>query len=317
MNSTISTVQRYPLYRMLSTLHADPSTTSTAMKSVRFSPMWMRMLPEEAQGLSTLGLISQADYTETVNRFIPPIVVEAYGGLGNRLKVLVSAMCAGKDLGKDARVIWLVKSDCGAKFTELFDLSGGPLPPRVFVHNELSVGYVQHDCDTQTQWDAVKGTKTVTYLKAGARFHTTADADFVSFLKGFKAQKVVLDAVAALGDLSGVVGVHIRSKENTVSVTGSPQSAFVAAMNARPTAKFFVASDSDTVRAELEAQFPGRILTVAKDLSRGSKQGLQDALKDFVALSKCSEILGSKGSSFSEMAGLYGGVNVTVVTASA
>jgi hypothetical protein len=274
--------------------------------------MWMRMMPDEAVALSTLGLISKAECQETVNRYIPPIVVEAYGGLGNRLKALVSAMCAGSDLGKDARVIWKVTGDCGAKFSDLFE---AVVVPRVFVHDELSVGYVQHDCDTQTQWDDVSGTKTVTYLKSGARFHTTADAEFAGFLKGLKPQNAIAADVAALGDLSAVVGVHIRSKENAVSVASSPQAAFVTAMTALPsTTKFFVAADSDDVRLPLEAAFPGRIVTVAKDLTR-SKDGLEDALKDFLALSQCSQVLGSKGSSFSEMAALYGGKTLTVVTA--
>ena len=268
-------------------------------------------MPDEAVALSTLGLISKAECQETVNRYIPPIVVEAYGGLGNRLKVLVSAMCAGADLGKDARVIWKDSDECGAKFSDLFE---AVTVPRVFVHDNLSVGYVQHECDTKKQWDDLSGTKTVTYLKSGARFHTTADTEFVGFLKGLKPQSAIAAEVAALGDLSAVVGVHIRSKENTVSVASSPQAAFVTAMTALPSAKFFVAADSDDVRTSLEAAFPGRIVTLAKDLKR-SKTGLQDALKDFLALSHCSQVLGSKGSSFSEMAALYGGKTLTVVTA--
>lgn len=275
------------------------------------SPMWMRMMPNEAIGLSTLGLISQAECQTTVNRYIPPIVVEAYGGLGNRLKVLVSAMCAGADLGKDARVIWKATGECGAKFTDLFE---AVVVPRVFLHDNLSVGYVQHNCDTHAQWNDLSGTKTVTYLKSGARFHTTADAEFVSFLKGLTPQAAIAAEVTALGDLSARVGVHIRSKENTVSVESSPQAAFVTAMNGHPsTTKFFLATDSDDVCTSLEAAFPGRIVTVAKDFTR-SKDGLQDALKDFLALSKCSQVLGSKGSSFSEMAALYGGKTLTVVT---
>jgi len=297
---------------MLSTLHGNPSTTGMSLSSIKMSPMWMRMMPNEAIGLSTIGLISQADCQATVNRYIPPIVVEAYGGLGNRLKALVSGMCAGADLGKDVRVIWKNSNECGAKFSELFE----PVTaPRVFLHDALSVGYVQHECDTQKQWHDLSGTKTVMYLKSGARFHTTADVEFVNFLKSLKPQSAIAAEVAALGDLSSAVGVHIRSKENTVSVQSSPQAAFVTAMTAFPsTTKFFLATDSEAVRTALEADFPGRIVTVAKDLTRNSKKGLQDALKDFLALSHCSQVLGSKGSSFSEMAALYGDKTLTVVS---
>ena len=311
---SISTIQRFPLYRMLSTIQGAPSTPGMNMSTIRYSPMWMRMMPDEAAGLSTVGLISNTDYLSTMNRYIPPIVVEANKGLGNRLKALVSGMCAADEVGKEVRVIWSVTADCGAKFADLFDTSTAPLPVWTHIHNELSVGYTQHACDTQAQWDAVKDTKTVTYLKAGSRFHTTTDVKFAYWLKSLKPVAAITAAVVAL-DLSGVVGVHLRRTDNTVAIQSSPNSAFITAMQARPAGtKFFVASDSASDRAALEAAFPGRILTLAKNLTRGTRGGLQDALKDFVALSKCSEILGSKGSSFSEMAALYGGAALTVVS---
>ena len=271
------------------------------------------MMPNEAAALSTVGLISNTDYLSTMNRFTPPIVVEAWHGLGSRLKALVSGMCAADEVGKEVHVIWSVTADCGAKFADLFDIVAAPLPVWTHVHNELSVGYTQHACDTQAQWDAVKHTKAVTYLKSGSRFHTTADVKFAYWLKSLKPVAAITTAVAL--DLTGIVGVHLRRTDNMVSITSSPNSAFITAMQARPAeTRFFVASDSAEDRAALEAAFPGRILTVAKNLTRNSKEGLQDALKDFVALSKCSEILGSKGSAFSEMAALYGGVALTVVT---
>ena len=312
---SISTIQRFPLYRMLSTIQGAPSTPGMNMSTIRYSPMWTRMTPHEAAALSTVGMISNTDYLSTMNRFIPPIVVEANKGLGNRLKALVSGMCAADEVGKEVRVIWSVRADCGAKFADLFDTVTAPLPVWTHIHNELSVGYTQHACDTQAQWNAVKSTKTVTYLKSGSRFHTTADAKFAYWLKSLKPVAAITTAVATLGDLSATVGVHLRRTDNTVAIQSSPNSAFIATMQARPAGtKFFVASDSAADRAALEAAFPGRIVTVAKNLTRNSKEGLQDALKDFVALSKCSEVLGSKGSSFSEMAALYGGVALTVVT---
>ena len=286
------------------------------MSTIRFSPMWMRMMPREAEALSTAGLISHSDYTSVANRFIPPVVIEAQTGLGNRLKAMVSGMCAASDLNKDVRVIWKYTPDCGAKFSELFDVK--VLPSRVFVHDTLPVGYVQHTCDTQNQWDGLKSMSTLIYMKSEGRFHTTEDAKFVSFLKGLKPLPLITDAVsAALAVDAGVtvVGVHLRRTDNTVAIQSSPNSAFITAMHAYPSStKFFVASDSDADRQALEAEFPGRVVTIAKNLTRSSTQGMQDALKDFVALSRCSEVLGSKGSSFSELAALYGGAKLTLVS---
>ena len=314
MDSTLSTVQYFPLYRMLSTLHSSPSTTSTAMKAVEYSPMWMRMMPAEAAGLSTVGLLSKDQYLSTVNRYIPPIVVELNKGLGNRLKALVSGICGADELGKEVRAIWTSNADCGAKFGELFDLSAGPLPCWVYVHDALQAGYTQHVVDTDVQWNSVKGISTVIYTKSGSRFHTANQVKFVYWLQSLKAKAAIVSAATTALATAGsnpVVGVHLRRTEYTAA---APTSAFVAAMNAfDASTKFFVASDSDSDRQALEAAFPGRIITVAETLSRTSAEGMKDALKDFVGLSKCSEILGSEGSSFSEMAALYGGVKLTIV----
>jgi hypothetical protein len=301
----LSTIQRFPLYRMLSTMKASPSQGMN-MSTIRFSPMWMRMMPREAEALSTAGLISHSDYTSVANRFIPPIVLEVQAGLGNRLNAMISGMCAASDLNKDVRVIW--KS--AAKFSELFDVKA--LPSRVYVHDTLPVGYVQHTSDTQAQWDALKGMSTLIYLKSGGRFHTTEDAKFVSFLKGLKPLPLITDAVtAALLPYVGttLVGVDLLRSE-------SAQPSLMAAMTAYPSStKFFVASDSDADRQALETQFPGRIVGITKNENRTPVQVMQDTLKDFVALSRCSEVLGSKGSSFSELAAVYGGAKFTAVSA--
>jgi hypothetical protein len=295
MDSTISTIQQFPLYRILSTMQSAPTTTGFNMSTIQYSPMWMRMMPQEAAGLSTVGLITNSQYLSTMNQYIQPIVVEAHKGLGSRLKALISGMCAAEETKREVRVIWAATAECGAKFLDLFQPT---LPVWAHVHDQLSVGYVQHTCDEQAQWDGVKDGKSVVYLKSGSRFHTTADVSFVYWLKNLKPAA----AIAAV-DISGVVGVHLRGDSAPI----------IAAMQAMPAeTKFFVASDSDAGRQALEAAFPGRVVTVAKNLTRNA-EGLKDALKDFIALSKCSEIIASAGSSFSEMAALYGDVKLTVL----
>ena len=317
MDSTISTVQNYPLYRTLSSLHGCHSTTSTAMRHAHYSPLWMRMRPHEAAGYSTLGYITNCDYLSTMNRMIPPMVVYLEKGLGNRLKALVSGICGADEVGKQLRAIWVSNADCGAKFGELFDLSASSLPCWVHVHDQvLQVNQPQHVVDTQAEWDGVKGMSTVIHTKSGSRFHTTNQVKFVYWLQHLKPQAAIVAAVqTALAGSHPVVGVHLRRTDNRVSINGSPTESFITAMQAYPaTTKFFVASDSANDRVALETAFPGRVITVARTLLRTTPQGMVDALKDFVGLSKCSEILGSKGSSFSEMAALYGGVKLTVVT---
>jgi len=116
--------------------------------------------------------------------------------------------------------------------------------------------------------------------------------------------------------LSGpIVGVHIRRGDNNASIKESPSELFWEAMTAYPEATmFYVATDSMEEREEAVRRFPGRILTgSATILSRNDPFGCREAMLDFYCLSRCSEILGSYYSSFSEMAAAYGGVPLRVM----
>ena len=75
-------------------------------------------------------------------------------------------------------------------------------------------------------------------------------------------------------------------------------------------AQFIVATDSNIVRTAIKNNFGPRATFYATSLTRMTQQGMLGALADFVALSKCTEILENTKSSFSEMAALYGDVVV-------
>jgi hypothetical protein len=80
------------------------------------------------------------------------------------------------------------------------------------------------------------------------------------------------------------------------------------------TTLFFVASDDDSERKTMQARFPGRILVAASIIDRFTFNGGVNSFLDFLGLSKCSEILGSASSSFSEMAAAYGGIPLKIVS---
>ena len=71
--------------------------------------------------------------------------------------------------------------------------------------------------------------------------------------------------------------------------------------------EFFVATDDATERSATVHRYPGRLLPRATlQLDRDTLAGVQGALQDFLSLAACRQILGSVGSSFSEMAAAYG-----------
>jgi hypothetical protein len=166
-------------------------------------------------------------------------------------------------------------------------------------------------CLTPADWAAVKDTDGPIVIKSYGQFTENRER-FLFWLRQLRARPEILEAIA-IGN--GVVGVHMRRGDHMKCIADSPTTLFIDAMRRYPSSTFFfVASDSDADRDTLEQLFPGQILTVARTLVRDTTVGMTDAVKDFVALSRCSEILGSKGSSFSDMAAAYGDVPLLKVS---
>lgn len=114
-------------------------------------------------------------------------------------------------------------------------------------------------------------------------------------------------------DWSSAMGVHIRRTDNLKSILGSPFESFLEAMRKQAPATFVIATDDGDVRASLIQEFGPRCVFPAYVLSRTTEEGMLHAATDFFALSKCSKILGSVGSSFSEIAARYGDCSLELV----
>ena len=74
--------------------------------------------------------------------------------------------------------------------------------------------------------------------------------------------------------------------------------------------RFYVASDDDDVKECLKTKYPDRIITLMDDLDRNSLEGMKFAVLDLFCLSKTKKILGSVGSSYSQIAAEIGGIEV-------
>lgn len=139
-------------------------------------------------------------------------------------------------------------------------------------------------------------------------------------ISSFNRSLIPIPAIRAkLFDLPPeTIGVHIRRGDHHISAAVSTIPHFVAAiaevLKTRPQAKLFVASDEQVAISQIEAAFPGRVLTrgtVCRE--RLSVSGVQDALADLLQLSRCSELLGSAYSSFSEWSASLHNIRLRVV----
>ena len=223
-----------------------------------------------------------------------PIYLQVCAGLANRLRATVSGLCAAEDLSRSIVISWPREAVFGATWSDLFE----PIPGVTFVGRDESPRLRM--CLSPEDWARESKLASIT-IKSYGHFHQTDPERWLKWLRRIKPLKPVAPLHA--------VGVHIRRTDNRKSIQESPTKAFFKAMDAYPAdTEFFVATDDAAERSALVHRYPGRLLPRATlQLDRDTLAGVQGALQDFLSLAACRQILGSVGSSFSEMAAAYGG----------
>lgn len=68
-----------------------------------------------------------------------------------------------------------------------------------------------------------------------------------------------------------------------------------------------------SIRDRLKDEFPGRIDSLEESPQRDSVRGIQVAMAEIILLSRCSEILGSTYSSFSQIAADWKGAKIVSI----
>lgn len=242
------------------------------------------------------------------------LTIEVLAGMANRLRALISAICLAEDLDRNLRVIWSANDPaCMARFETLWDRSTlprwvtvdmGPLErPGVMVLSPADMEEYVKRGDTRP-------------IRSYGHFHQTDMPRWLTYLRKLRPS-IQLQAQMNVSAVfsSPRVGIHIRRGDHMKARQFSPLSAFIEAMKKHPdTTQFLVATDDAVERRALESEFPGRVWFPAATLSRMTQKGMQDAMLDFIGLSRCETILGSYDSSFSQLAALYGNRTLSVVT---
>ena len=251
-----------------------------------------------------------------------PLELLPVAGLANRLRAMASAVCAAQDTGRPLVINWQQQhSICRGRAAQLFKVAalpfklidtgfGGPPP---YPHREC---LSPHDWERFKERDPYKPI----YIKSYGHFHQSDPARWVAALRSIRPNPSIEQDVgirfANLEDNCGgpLVGVHIRRTDHRKAIQLSPTGAFLAAMAAYPPAThFYVATDDAIERGILAQEFPGRIHFGVTNLNRDSEEGGVGAFRDLLSLAACREILGSAGSSFSEIAAAWGGCPLKVV----
>jgi hypothetical protein len=226
------------------------------------------------------------------------IFLQVCAGLANRLRATVSGIRAAEELGCGITISWPKEAVFGATWTDLFE---SDLAPWIrFIDEPIKGAWM---CLT-TEDFAKLTTDGDIVIKSYGCFQPM-DEKWIAWLRRLQPLPKFIR-----GFTERPVGVHIRRTDNVTSSLSSPTPAFHAAMNSfPPTTQFFLATDDPTERKALVDSYPYRVIVYPTTCyHRDLKEGIEQGFREFLALSACSEILGSVGSSFSEMAAAYGGV---------
>lgn len=269
------------------------------------------------------------------------IYIEPCAGLGNRLLGLASAHAVAKKLNRKLVVVWKREVGCDIRAEELLTLPMEVIeicengykrePIAQFKGDRMKKKLRQSvsrflECDDMERikneegYDALLNTikaEPSIYIKAFGPI-CEVNADSYSFLK--PSRRIEDKGAELFGRIDAhTIGVHVRRTDHTEAIANSPLELFINRMREETAAdskvKFFVATDDATVRQELRAALSEEKLIFNEKgiIDRDSKEGIEDAFVEMLALSRCKKILGSYNSTFSLLPSYIGNIPLEVI----
>lgn len=270
-------------------------------------------------------------------------MVEPFAGLGNRMRVIASAVVLASAVERPLEIYWIRRSDLNASFDDLFERSSA-----FTVFEDL--GRLRWTRRTHQVGAARRLAAAVANSVAGVSC-CIGENDFPRIWRGEidlmalarRERRLYIKTCEELGATDGAfqhlipipplrrridsvtsrftprtVGVHVRGTDHPTARLESPLDAFTAAMDAElarePETSFFLCTDEPSVERDFSVRYPGRILTHSpKALARNSQAAIEDAAIDLFALSRTNKILGSHRSSFSDVAARVGKLPMEIV----
>ena len=259
------------------------------------------------------------------------IIVKPNGGLGNRMRVINSALnLAGQNKKESIKVLWKKDAGLNVPFSDIFH----PIANTFITGNILLMGYYfysrkllplrcryyddQSILDNQfdeTYWN--QNHHNVVLNTCFDFYELNDQTNFYSLFQPVeKLQKKIDETSKDFHDAT--VGVHIRRTDNVPSAEKSKTADFIKRMEElveeKSTTSFYVATDDPGTENKLKQHFGDRIRSMPdKHLDRNSSAGIEDAATDMYCLSRTSLILGSFSSSFSAVASGIGKIPLEII----
>lgn len=263
------------------------------------------------------------------------IVIEPEGGLGNRLRVIHSAVKLSKAAGHSLLIRWIEKKGMMCHYHDLFektDLFSVDDVSRNIVNRGLQalmMGKI-NDVIRKMRFDLVLYNRDIqdhlqnnidiaelvanrnkVFIKANQFFYEGKEGFYSPSPSGHITKRV--EEIVAKFD-ENIIGIHIRGTDNRVSRKMSPLSLFIKKMESllshKPDSQFYLSADSEQTRKTVLDRFGREKILFQNEieLSRDAREGIEDAYVDMLCLSETKKIYGSYWSSFAAVAASIGGI---------
>jgi hypothetical protein len=246
---------------------------------------------------------------------MPTLHLQVCAGFANRVRSLVSGICFAEDHGLTLVIHWFPASpECACRFSTVLDAESLPKTVKVAPEDLYMAKEVLTEENTLNAfrgWDRVSDLNWKSY---GIFYKNSNWEKHLQNLRPSRLVKDLLERRCSQVEWSNAIGVHIRRTDNKKSIEGSPLESFLTTMREKPDKFFVVATDDAKVKETIEHEFLGQCIFPATTLTRRTEEGMVHGVADFFALTKCTQILGSTASSFSEMAARYGAILLEIAT---
>ncbi len=274
------------------------------------------------------------------------LIVQPLEGLANRLRVLASAKLMAEHTGRNLLVSWTRQpTRCNARWTDLFvnPVDEYPYPYRVLKYQEkfqcnkvrILIPFQQPEILTELEPILQSDIPVIAVSHFGlfkpqwvlqAEFQDIRSRFYRSLKPISKIEQTVKSVVDGQFANHEVIGVHIRRTDLRPDLGDvppqqiSPTSLFIEEMEkllaGNPKIKFFLATDDFLEQKTIIEHFGDKVILYHKNtINRNSRQGIQDALIDWLLLSRTSLIIRSHYSSFSEESALVNQIPVITIRA--
>jgi hypothetical protein len=246
---------------------------------------------------------------------MPTLHLQVCAGFANRVRSMISGLCFAEDHNLQLVIHWFPKSpECACRFSSVLDPESLPktvkiVPEDLYMATEV---LSREACDdAYARWDTKSD---LTWKSHGIFYRNDRWETHLRALLPSRLVKEHVERRCQSVPWERAIGVHIRRGDNTKSIEGSPLGSFRQKMRAEKDAFFVVCTDDASTKEALMIEFGDRCVFPAVILSRKTDEGMIQGVADFFALAKCFQVWGSVASSFSEIAAIYGQVQLTLVT---